>query len=448
MTTAPALELDFDEVVADHARKRWLRVNVPPVFRALTEPARYKGAYGGRGGSKSHFFAGMAIIRSLSRPRRIVCVREFQRSLEQSVKRLLEDKIKAFDLGSHFRILNTHIESRLGGIIIFQGMQAHTAESIKSLEGYDIAWVEEAQALSQRSLDLLRPTIRTEGSELWFSWNPRHDTDPVDSFLRGPDRPSNAVVIESSWKDNPWFPQVLRDEMEWDRTRDPDKYVHVWSGGYVRQSEARVFKNWRTEEFDTPADARFYLGGDWGFAVDPSVLVRCFVEGRRLYIDAEAYKVGCEIDYLPFLFGGTTDEELRKLNRSAYDDMPESYRFWPGIPGARKWPMIADSARPETISYLQRHGFPNIKPARKGAGSVEEGIEFLRSHEIVVHERCTHAIDELTSYCYKTDPLTDEVIPVLEDRKNHVIDSLRYAVENLRQPAKPAAGVWRPGRRR
>ena len=154
-----------------------------------------------------------------------------------------------------------------------------------------------------------------------------------------------------------------------------------------------------------------------------------------LYIDYEAYKIGCEIDYLPFLFGGGHDLELRKLNPNAWDTLPESHRFWAGVPGARTWPMIADSARPETISYLQRHGFPRIVPARKGAGSVEEGIEFLRSYDIVVHPRCQHAIDELGSYCYKTDKLTDEVIPVLEDKKNHVIDSLRYAVEGLRKPA-------------
>ena len=132
-----------------------LRIEVPRVYKPLLSPARYKGAYGGRGSGKSHFFAGQMVLQAILRPLRAVCVREFQRSLEQSVKRLLEDKIAQFGLGEQFRILNTHIESRNGGLIIFQGMQAHTAESIKSLEGYDVAWVEEAQALSQRSLDLL-----------------------------------------------------------------------------------------------------------------------------------------------------------------------------------------------------------------------------------------------------------------------------------------------------
>lgn len=419
-----------------------LRLEVPRVFRPLLESARYKGAHGGRGGAKSHFFAGLLVLRCLQAPTRAVCVREIQRSLEQSVKRLLEDKIQDLGLGSLFRILNTHIETPGGGIIIFQGTQNHTSESIKSLEGYDIAWVEEAQSLSQRSLDLLRPTIRKAGSELWFSWNPRSASDPVDAFLRGGNPPPSSVVVEASWRDNPWLPDELRTELEWDRTRDPAKYAHVWGGEYLRRTEAQVFRNWRVAEFDTPPDARFYFGGDWGFSVDPAVLVRCWIEGRTLYVDQEAYAVGCEVDYLPFLFGGCHDDEIRRLNAAAWDSMPQSYRGWRGVDQARRWPLIADSARPETISYMQRHGFPRIEASRKGAGSVEEGIEFLQSYEIVVHPRCVHAADELATYSYKTDRQTDEVLPVLEDRRNHVIDSLRYAVEKARKVPKKTRATW------
>src|SRR3990172_880294 len=173
---------------------RTLRIETPRAFRKLLKPARYKGAFGGRGSGKSHDFASMLLERCLMRRCRAVCVREFQRTLEQSVMRLLIDKIRAFGLESSFRILNTHIETPGGGIIIFQGMQAHTAESIKSLEGYDVAWVEEAQVLSQRSLDLLRPTIRVEDSELWFSWNPRNASDPVDGFLRV-NPPAGSIVV-------------------------------------------------------------------------------------------------------------------------------------------------------------------------------------------------------------------------------------------------------------
>lgn len=385
---------------------RTLEVGVPAVFKPLLRPSRYKGIYGGRGGAKSHFFAERLIKESVAKPGlRSVCVREYQVSLEQSVKRLLEDKIKAHDLSSRFRTMDTCIKTPGDGIIIFQGMQSHNAESIKSLEGYHRAWVEEAQNLSQRSLDLLRPTIREEGSELWFSWNPRFPTDPVDQLLRN-NPPSEAVVVQANFRDNPFFPDTLRKEMEWDRSRDPDKYKHVWLGGYETRSESRVFKNWKVEEFETPAEVMFLYGGDWGFSVDPSVLVRCYVIGRTLFIDREAYKIGVEIDHLPALFDT--------------------------IPGSRDWTITADSARPETISYLQRHGFPKLVAAVKGKDSVKEGVIFLQGYDIVVHPRCIHTIDELTMYSFKVDKLTNLVTPILEDKKNHVIDSLRYAVERLR----------------
>jgi len=385
---------------------RAIDIPLPEVFEPLLAPSRYKGIYGGRGGAKSHFFADQLIDESLRHPGlRCVCVREYQVSLEQSVKRLLEDKINAYGLGREFRVMNSCIETPGDGIIIFQGMQSHTAESIKSLEGYDRAWVEEAQNLSQRSLDLLRPTIREEGSELWFSWNPRLATDPVDNLLRH-NPPAGALVVRSSYRDNPFFPEVLRKEMEWDRGRDPEKYAHVWLGEYERHSESRVFKNWRVEEFETQSDAMFLYGGDWGFSVDPSVLVRCYVVGRKLFIDHEAYRVGVEIDHLPMLF----DQ----------------------VPGCRDWTITADSARPETISYLQRHGFPKMVAAVKGKDSVKEGVIFLQNFDIVIHPRCVHTIDEFTMYSFKVDKMTGLVSPVLEDKKNHVIDSVRYAVERLR----------------
>lgn len=386
---------------------RAVDIPIPEVFTPFLQPSRYKGAWGGRGSAKSHTFGDLLIERALvQRGLRWACIREFQRSLEQSVKRLLEDKIKAYSLTREFRVLNTHIETPGDGIVIFTGMNTQTAESIKSLEGYHGAWVEEAQTLSQRSLDLLRPTIREPNSELWFSWNPRKPTDPVDAMLRGEKRLPEAIVIGSTYRDNPFFPEVLRKEMEWDRARDPEKYAHVWLGEYERHSEARVFKNWRVEEFDAPDDANFYFGGDWGYSIDPAVLVRCYIVGKTLFIDYEAYKIGCEVDHLPQLFDT--------------------------VPGARQWNITADSARPETISYLRRHGFPLIGPAIKGKDSVKEGVIFLQSYDIVIHPRCIHTIDEFTMYSYKKDKLTDTVTPYLEDKKNHVIDSVRYAVEKLR----------------
>lgn len=399
-----------------------LRIQTPRVFKPLLLPARYKGAHGGRGSGKSHFFAEMLIERCLINPgTRWACIREVQKSLEQSVKRLLEDKIEALGVGRDFGVKQFEIETPGGGLIIFQGMQNHTADSIKSLEGFDGAWVEEAQSLSQRSLDLLRPTIRKEGSELWFSWNPHLDTDPVDSLLRCDALPPGAVVVQANYRDNPWLPDVLRAELDYDQRRDPDKFAHVWLGQYVRNSESRVFKNWTIEEFERPAGTIFRLGADWGFAVDPSVLIRCSIDGNRLYIDYEAYRVGCEIVNLPELFMS--------------------------VPEAEKWPMTADSARPETISHMLKNGFPAIRSSIKGAGSIEDGIEWLKSFDIVVHPRCKHTIDELTLYSFKTDPLTGAVLPLLEDKNNHVIDALRYACEGARRAKPVKAAKAKPERR-
>ena len=337
---------------------------------------------------------------------RIVCVREVQRSLKDSVKRLIEDKIQALGVGPLFEVMYDRIKTPGDGLIIFQGMQDHTAESIKSLEGFDVAWVEEAQTLSVRSLDLLRPTIRKAGSELWFGWNPRNVSDPVDKLLRGGEPPPGSIVIQANHADNPWFPDVLRAEMEWDRQRDPDKYAHVWEGEYLTRSEAQVFKNWRIGEIDVPQDATWYYGTDWGFSVDPSTLVRVHIDEdkRQLYIAEEVYQVGCEIDDLPALF----------------DDVTE----------ARKWMITADSARPETISYMKRQGF-RIKAAKKGTDSVKDGLEFLKSYDIVINPRCKHAISEFTYYRYKVDPHTDEVLPMIIDANNHIIDATRYALEAI-----------------
>lgn len=384
-----------------------LQIKTAAVFEPLLYPARYKGAHGGRASAKSHFFADLLIDESIRAKTDAVCLREVQKSLKYSVKKLLEQRIQVLGVGAHFEIQNDQIKSALGGVIIFQGMQDHTSESIKSLEGFRIAWFEEAQTASQRSLDMLRPTIRAPGSELWFSWNPRRITDPVDVLLRGPNPPPGAVVVEANYRDNPWVPPEMILEMEYDKARDLEKYAHIWLGEYQTHSEARVFKNWVIEPFERPLGTVYRLGADWGYSIDPSVLVRCSIEGNRLYIDYEAYRIGCEIVNLPELFMS--------------------------VPEAEKWPCTADSARPETISHMQRHGFPKMTAAIKGSKSVDEGVAFLQSFDIVVHPRCTHVIDELTLYKYKTDKLTGVVLSELADKDNHCIDSIRYACEGARR---------------
>lgn len=384
-----------------------MRLQIPEAFRELFELSRYKAYFGGRGSAKSHSFARALLIQGAAQTLRIGCFREVQLSIRDSVKRLLDDCIDDAGLRGFYRSTDNEIRGSNGTLFLFSGLHGLTADKIKSLEGIDRAWVEEAQRVSQRSIDILLPTIRNDGSEIWFGWNPDRDSDPVDAMFRGKDGPPpGSIVREVNWHDNPWFPSVLRDQLEWDRRRDPDKYRHVWLGAYQRNSEARVFRNWRVEEFKTPADAEFRFGADWGFSVDPTVLIRCYLTGRTLYVDREAYAVGCDIDRTPALFDT--------------------------IDGARKWRITADSARPETVSYMQRRGF-KITAALKGPGSLEDGVEFLKSHDIVVHPRCEHTIDELANYSYRLDKLTDDVLPVLDDKKNHVIDALRYALEALRR---------------
>lgn len=219
-----------------------LAIEVAEAFEPLLTPARYKGAWGGRGSGKSQFFADLMIARAISQPGfRALCCREIQKSLKESAKRLLEQKIEARGAGTLFDVQESQIKTPGGGLIAFAGLQDHTAESIKSYEGFDVAWVEEAQTVSPRSLQLLRPTIRAPGSELWFSWNPRRDTDPVDKMLRGPELPTGATVVKANWDANPWFPAELEQErLDCIRTQ-PDQYQHIWEGGYVTIAEGAYF---------------------------------------------------------------------------------------------------------------------------------------------------------------------------------------------------------------
>lgn len=220
-----------------------LRLKVPRKLIPLIAPKRYKGAYGGRGGAKSHFFAEQAIIKCLQSPSRIVCIREVQNSIKDSVKQLISDKIAAFGLSDFFDEVESEIRGKNGSLIVFKGMQSYNATNIKSLEGFDVAWVEEAQTFSQHSLDILRPTLRKPGSELWFSWNPRYKTDAVDKFFRQ-SPPEDAISVMVNWQDNPWFRETpLYKDMLADYATDPDKAEHIWGGAYG-QAQGAILARW------------------------------------------------------------------------------------------------------------------------------------------------------------------------------------------------------------
>lgn len=265
-----------------------LTIPTAKVFAPLLRPSRYKGAWGGRGSGKSHFFAELLVDRHLDQGVRSVCIRENQKSLKESAKRLIEDKIQSLGLTERhgFKIFKEVIETPGDGMILFQGMADHTAESIKSLEGFQTAWVEEAQTLSATSLKLLRPTIRGEGSELWFSWNPRRKSDPVDAMLRQGTAPTDAVVVRANWNDNPWFPDVLEQERQDCLEADPDQYDHIWEGGYISVADGAYFAG---------ALAKARLDGRIGkVAPDPLLPIKlfCDIGGTGAKSDAFAMWAG------------------------------------------------------------------------------------------------------------------------------------------------------------
>lgn len=397
-----------------------LKIKTAEVFEPLLYPSRYKGAKGGRGSGKSHFFAECIVEQMLLNPNlRVVCIREIQKSLKFSSKSVIENKIQNLGVSDYFEILSSEIKSRLGsGIIIFQGMQDHTADSIKSLEGFDIAWVEEAQSLSKRSLELLRPTIRKQGSELWFSWNPENKTDAIDSFFNQlkNNKASNYALVKANFYDNPFLPKELLKEQEYDRKYNPSTYDHIWLGGYNTRTDSLVFKNkFEVGDFETDKLGNPYHGLDFGFANDPTACVRCYIKDNVLYISHEAGAIELDLDK-------TTDFLKERIQ------------------GIENYTIRADSARPESISYLRRYGLPKIEGVKKGKGSIQDGVEFIKSFEkIIIHERCTQTAKEFRLYSYKTDKNTGDILPDILDENNHYIDALRYALEPL---IKNKTQIW------
>lgn len=349
-----------------------LNIQTADVFSPLYEPARYKAAWGGRGSGKSHDRAGALIDDSLYEKGLLsVCIREVQKSLKDSAKRLLEAKLTEFRLGEAdgFKVYTDRIQTPGDGVIIFQGMQDHTAESIKSLEGFKRAWAEEAQTLSATSLQLLRPTIRAPGSELWFSWNPRRKVDPVDLMFRGENPPTGARVVKANWSDNPWFPADLEQE-RLDCLRDnPDQYDHIWEGGYVSVASGAYYAASLNQ---AKADGRICK-----VDFDPLMTVRLFVDIGGTGAKADAFSmwpaqfVGDEIrvrDYYEAV-GQPLATHLAWLKSKGYG--PGKAQFWLPHDGA-------SHDRVYAVSYetaLRSAGYQVTVIPNQGRGAAAARVE-------------------------------------------------------------------------
>ncbi len=415
-----------------------------PFAFLLTEKARFKVAHGGRGSAKSWSFARALIVIAHTQmakdkdgkdiPHLILCAREYQNSIADSVHRLIKNQIYAMGLGPWFDIQKNVIRSKVTGAeFIFKGLH-HSIQEIKSTEGITICWVEEAQSTSEDSWQILIPTIRgMDGAEIWVSYNPYLATDPTSILFQGtdPKRPVDprAIVVEVNWDQNPDFPPDMEEDRRILLAQDPDAYEHVYNGAFLQTSEATIFRNrYKVCTFDTPLDIdRFYYGVDWGFANDPTFALRTWTRDNSLYIDYEAYGVGVELDDLDALLGGG----LAKKNGVEY----------PGIPGIKSWPVKADGARPETISYMRQFGY-HMTAAEKWPGSVEDGIAHLKGFTMIyIHERCPRMAQEARLYKYKVDKLTNEVLPVIVDKHNHGWDAARYSLDGVIQH-RGSMGTW------
>lgn len=382
-----------------------------PVFAHPRGSLRYRVMRGGRGSGKSFTAAKMAAVWGAIEPLRILCVREFQNSIKESMHAELKNAINSCPwLSSVYDVGIDYLRHKDNGTeFIFKGLR-HNIEGVKSMAQIDLVIAEEAETIPSRSwLDLV-PTIRAPKSEIWIIYNPRSRDSWVAENFDTDRLPPRTRVVTINYGDNPWFPAELEEQRKHAQTvMSPELYAHVWEGAYLDRSDAQIFKDKHrvmafepTEHWGMP-----YCGLDFGFSQDPTAAVKCWVHDNRLYIEYEAGKVGLELDK-------TAQYLCKAINDFAGHEIQ------------------ADSARPESINYLQRHGLPKIVGVEKGKGSVEDGILFMQSFDkIVIHPRCVETIAEFSKYSYKVDKQSGRVTNDIVDAYNHYIDAVRYALNRL-----------------
>lgn len=391
-----------------------------------TKPIRYKVYWGGRGSAKSWGIAEALIRLTKDKPLRVLCLREFQNSIKESSHKMLVLTIERLGLNAFFEVTKDSIRSKCGGEFIFKG--CHNAlNSLRSMVQIDICWLEEAHSITEASWRVLIPTIREEGSEIWVSFNMDDEADATYRRLVVTQRP-DAIVHKVNYDSNPYFPEVLRSEMEFDKASDYHLYEHIWLGAARKLSNAIILNGkYVSREFDTEGwqeygqDGILRLGMDFGHSNDPNALLRMWIKRHEAMVNGAMKPVKSLM---------VTHEAYGHADLN--DDMVQ---FVESVPGTRDWPIKCDNARPETINWLCNQGFA-AHPAEKWDGSVKDGIAHLRGYyEIVIHPQCTNALREAHLWRYKTDPkLVDEhgqplVLPIIIDRHNHTWDGARYGLD-------------------
>jgi len=408
---------------------------IPAKLGPLTEGHRLVVLKGGRGGGKTIGVCRVLLMKALASKILILCLREFMNSIADSTHRTLTAQIEELGMHEEFEILkSTILCKRTGSQIIFSGM--NHPESVQSLYGCDVVFYDEAQRCSQRSLDILLPTVRKENSQIIFSLNPHLPTDPVwKQLILGKDNYKDCVVVDIEWMDNPWFPTVLSDEKDACLRQDVEKYNNIWLGHTLERAECVIFNRpGQIQSYDfTPDPALWqpFFGADWG-SVDPTVLVKTWVWKEDLYVEYETFDVDIPIELIT--------------------------ASWDLVPGSANQTIYADNSRPEIIKYLRRNGLPHLRPCKKWPGSILDGIDHLKNFQhIIIHPRCTHTLEEFSSYKWKTRKLgdTEVIIPdEPEDKNNHCIDAIRYSQEPIilgrkqhmsdRQPAPELDSLGNP----
>ncbi|XAO54133.1 terminase large subunit [Yersinia phage vB_YenM_P744] len=404
--------------------------------------ADFLGAWGGRGSAKTRTFAKMTAVQAYMFAENgvtgvILCGREYMESLKDSsmgeVKLAIESEPFLRD---YFEIGETYIRTKNRRVsYVFAGLRLNL-DSIKSKARILLAWVDEAEAVSDMAWNKLIPTVREEGyfpdgsywkAQIWVTWNPELEGSATDKRFRQ-QADEDMCIVEMNYTDNEYFPQILERTRKRDqKNMDPSTYAWIWEGAYLENSNKQVIKRYRVSPFDDDlwekAD-RLLFGADFGFADDPSTLLRGFILEDKLYIDYEAWGKHIELDDMWKFYAG----DVEMTEKQALDWKMNDHKLYPGIPEVRRWPIKGDGSRPETISKLKKEGF-NISAAKKWSGSIEDGIAHLNGFkEIVIHPRCRHLIEEVRKYSYKVDKNGD-VLPIIVDAWNHCIDGIRYMLD-------------------